>query len=231
MTMAARPSSRTRRPTITSSASRSPLSSPGHGGSGWSACRSTCSPAGQAQPDMRGRNCRLKQIFDPARPLAGGKVARVEPDPVHRRRDAQHVRRRQAGRAPQALVAVAGRGVDDLDHSIRNSGAPNSTSSAFSAQISTIVPADAGLDRVHHLHHLDQADDRVGLDLACRRPRTAPRRARARGRRCRASGASIVPPGAARSARGSGGGRRAALRTCSVKPASRSAARRAPTRR
>ena len=38
---------------------------------------------------------------------------------------------------------------------------PYSTSSAFSAQISAIVPADAGGDRVHHLHHLDQADDRV----------------------------------------------------------------------
>ena len=46
----------------------------------------------------------------------------------------------------------------------RNSGAPYSTSSALSIQISAIVPGDAGGDRVHHLHHLDQADDRVGLD-------------------------------------------------------------------
>mgnify|MGYP003694799259 CR=1 FL=1 len=39
----------------------------------------------------------------------------VEADPVHRRRDREHVRRGQAGRAPQALIAVARRRVDDVD--------------------------------------------------------------------------------------------------------------------
>ena len=48
--------------------------------------------------------------------------------------------------------------------STRNSGAPYSTSSAFSAHTSTTVPRHPGLDRVHHLHDLDQAHDGVGLD-------------------------------------------------------------------
>ena len=65
-----------------------------------------------------------------------------------RRRDREHVRRRQPGGSPEALVAVARRRVDDLDHPgahrARRRGraaAPDSTSSAFSAQTSTIVPA------------------------------------------------------------------------------------------
>ncbi len=46
---------------------------------------------------------------------ARGEVERVIADAVDRRRDREHVRRRQAGRAPQALVAVAQGGVDELD--------------------------------------------------------------------------------------------------------------------
>ena len=46
---------------------------------------------------------------------ARGEVERVEPDAVHRGRDREHVGRRQAGRSPQALVAVARARVDELD--------------------------------------------------------------------------------------------------------------------
>ena len=49
---------------------------------------------------------------------ARGEVERVVADPVERRRDRQHVGRRQPGRAPQALVAVASGRVDELDHSV-----------------------------------------------------------------------------------------------------------------
>ena len=43
-------------------------------------------------------------------------VERAEAHAIHRRRDRQHVGRGQAGRAPEALVAVARGGVDDPDH-------------------------------------------------------------------------------------------------------------------
>ena len=45
------------------------------------------------------------------------KSQRVVADAVHGRRDGQHVGRGQPGGAPQALVAVAGGGVDELDRS------------------------------------------------------------------------------------------------------------------
>ena len=75
----------------------------------------------------------------------------MEADPIHGRSDCHQVVRRQAGGAPQALVAVAGRRVDDLDEPtgahgahrsdrIRKRGAPSSTSCAFSTHASTIVP-------------------------------------------------------------------------------------------
>src|SRR6185437_15443974 len=72
-------------------------------------------------------------------------VERVIADPVHRRRDREHVGSRQPGRAPQALVAVARGRVDELDRahfgSTRNSGCPYSTSAALSQHTSAIVPA------------------------------------------------------------------------------------------
>ena len=48
-------------------------------------------------------------------------------------------------------------------------------------------PGDAGGDRVHHLHHLDEADDRRRARPSPRRRRTASRPAPGRGRRRRAS--------------------------------------------
>ena len=46
---------------------------------------------------------------------AGGEVERVVADPIQRRSDRQHIGRGQAGGAPQALIAVPGGGVDELD--------------------------------------------------------------------------------------------------------------------
>ncbi len=46
---------------------------------------------------------------------AGGEVEGPESDPIHRRGDVEHVRGGQAGRAPEALVAVPGGRVNDLD--------------------------------------------------------------------------------------------------------------------
>ena len=82
------------------------------------------------------------------------------------------VRRGEPGRAPEALVPVAGRRVDDLDRrgahrsSTRKSGWPYSTSSAFSRADLDDRAGHPRDDRVHHLHHLDQADDGVRLDGA-----------------------------------------------------------------
>ena len=75
--------------------------------------------------------------------------------------------------------------------STRKSGCPYSTASRVLDADLDDRAGDAGGDRVHHLHHLDDADDRVGLDPRRRPRRTAPRPAPARGRRCRASATSI----------------------------------------
>ena len=58
---------------------------------------------------------------------ARGEVERVVADPIERRRDRQHVGRRQAGRAPQALVAVTHARVDELDHTTAHVGLPFTT--------------------------------------------------------------------------------------------------------
>ena len=55
-------------------------------------------------------------------------VERVVADPVHRRGDRDHVGRGQPGGAPQALVAVAGGRVDELDHARRGAHGWPSTS-------------------------------------------------------------------------------------------------------
>src|SRR5262249_30717944 len=62
---------------------------------------------------------------------------------VERRRDREDVGCREPGRAPEALVAVARRRVDEVDHaaSTRKSGWPYSIGAAFSTWISAIVPA------------------------------------------------------------------------------------------
>ena len=97
-------------------------------------------------------------------------VERMEADALQRRRDREDVVRREAGRAPEALVAVARRRVDDVDDaahgSIRKSGAPYSTIAPFSDVDLGDRAGDARVHGVHHLHHLDDADDRLRLDAA-----------------------------------------------------------------
>ena len=56
------------------------------------------------------------------------------------------------------------------------------------------VPRGAGADRVHQLHGLDDADDRVRLDVAARPPRTAARPASGPGRTSRAAGRDRAQP-------------------------------------
>ena len=87
----------------------------------------------------------------------------------------------RAARAHDPHGDLAAVGDEHAPHATRNSGAPNSTSWAFSAHTSMIVPDDARRDRVHHLHDLDQADDGVGLDrVADLHERRLAGRARAR---------------------------------------------------
>ncbi len=52
-----------------------------------------------------------------------------------------------------------------LRYRTRKSTWPNCTGLPFSATISAMTPADLGLDFVHHLHRLDDADDGVLGDL------------------------------------------------------------------
>ena len=132
-------------------------------------------------------------------------VARAEPDAVHRRRDAQHVRRRQARSRPTGSGCRRGSwcrrsrsfdpeqrraGLDDAPRSRRTprrscrSRRPRPSSSSSSPR-SGRRPCRAR--------------------RACRRPRTARRRARARGRTCRASGRRSCRRRWARAACGAGG--------------------------
>src|SRR5581483_11296784 len=72
-------------------------------------------------------------------------VERMEADRLHRRRNCKDLAGGEAGGAPEALVAVARRRVDDLDRprhagSTRKRGWPYSTSCAFSTWTSAIVP-------------------------------------------------------------------------------------------
>ena len=174
------------------------------------------------------------------------KSSRVEADAVDRRCDREDVRSRQAGRAPEALVAVARRRVDDLDrpaagcdaHRSARRGraaAPCSTSTAFSAQTSTIVPATpAGIEFIIFMTSIRQTIV-SGSTRAPDDRRTALRPARRRGRRCRASATSIVTDAAAAPSGGADRGRRRRrLRAADLRgrrrarsPPSRSAARRA----
>ena len=55
---------------------------------------------------------------------------------------------------------------------------------------------DAGGDRVHHLHHLDDAHDRVGLDPRPDLDEGRRARAPARGRKCRSSATRSCAPSA-----------------------------------
>ena len=69
--------------------------------------------------------------------------------------------------AQRDLAAVGDE--DLLEHgaaySMTNSGWPNSTGSPFLARIAVIAPGLVGLDLVHHLHRLDDAQHLADLDL------------------------------------------------------------------
>src|SRR6185312_11283011 len=102
---------------------------------------------GTHQPDQLPRVLAVEPHGD-RHVRAGSEVERVEADALEGGGDREGLARREAGRAPEALVPVAGRGVDDLDRAgahrhagiTRKSGCPNSTASAFSTWTSAIVP-------------------------------------------------------------------------------------------
>ncbi len=96
---------------------------------------------------------------------AAREVDCAEADAVHHGRNAGDHRRRQRVRAPEALVAVAHRGVDEPDHgAMRKSTSPYCTASPLSLQTSAIVAPGTRNDRAHELHDLEDAHLRVRLD-------------------------------------------------------------------
>ena len=120
---------------------------------------------------------------------AAREVDRVEADAVHHGRDLGDHRRRQRVGAPEALVPVAHRRVDEPDHAgrMRKSTSPYCDRLAVRAADLGDDAAGAGDDGAHQLHDLEDADLRALLDRRCRPRRTAPRPGRASGRTSRPS--------------------------------------------
>ena len=101
-------------------------------------------------------------------------VGGVEPDALHRRSDLDDVVRGQPvalqrlwlpSRVVVSTTSTRRVRVDVVSSArTRKSGAPCSTSSCVLRADLHDRPGDARGDRAHHLHHLDQAHGRVGLD-------------------------------------------------------------------
>ena len=97
-------------------------------------------------------------------------IERMIADLLDRRCDRENVVGGQPGRAPEALVAVARRGVDDLDRSGSRLHPEQRLPLFHQLRVLRTHLDDGSFDpggnRVHHLHHLDQADGRARVD-AC----------------------------------------------------------------